>query len=116
ATISFGTTAGARALIHTAATAGITSVIAPRLSDASSHLFVTPLSSPTLHVPSPVGVTFDRGAWTLFTEDRRPLPAGAHFNLAVAQGGFTHRADAHNISKHVTTLDLPNANGRPDAL
>lgn len=36
----------------------------------------------------PVGVSYDaeRGRWTIFNEDGAPMPAGAAFNVAVAEG------------------------------
>jgi sortase A len=70
-----------------------------------------------------VGVWYDanRERWAVFNQDRSPMPEGAAFNLAVAEepaeaGLSVHRATPENTTRDGTYLDLPFANGDPNAV
>ncbi|MEZ4886445.1 MAG: hypothetical protein R3E32_17040 [Chitinophagales bacterium] len=71
------------------------------------------------YVNSPIGVWYTNGKWSVFQQDRRPMPADAKFNVLVQttadRGVFIHTANNNNTSSHITTIDHPDTNGKPDA-
>jgi hypothetical protein len=70
--------------------------------------------------PNEIGVWYDGNTWTVFNQNRKPIPAGAQFNILAFENGsgtvFTHTTDANNIKGHITILDHPQTNGKGDAI
>jgi len=69
----------------------------------------------------PIGVFYDNGAkqWAIFNEDNETIPANAAFNVLVPNPDtsvFVHKTTSTNIVGHVTTIDHPMTNGKPNAL
>lgn len=63
-----------------------------------------------------VGVWYNNGRWTIFNQDRSPMPTGAMFNVLVvepSERAFIHRASSDNISGHITYINHPALNGNP---
>ena len=86
----------------------------------SKILFVThDYGSRGPYVTSPLGVWYSSGKWTIFQQNRKPLPANAKFNILVQttadRGVFIHRASHNNTGGHITTIDHPDTNGKPNA-
>ncbi len=61
-----------------------------------------------------IGVYYWGGRWRIFNQDFAAMPANAAFNVSVGSG-FVHAATSANTSGHITTLDHPQLNGRPNA-
>ncbi len=60
-----------------------------------------------------IGVWYDKrkSRWAIFNQDRKPMPIGAAFNVAVGVGEV-HRATASNTANNYTYID--NVPGGPD--
>ncbi len=82
-------------------------------------IFVTHDYGSGPYVKSPLGVWYTNGKWSIFQQDRKPLPKNAKFNVLVQttadRGVFVHKATRNNIGGHITTIDDPNTNGKPNA-
>jgi hypothetical protein len=64
-----------------------------------------------------LGVWYTEGRWSIFNQDRRPLPIGAAFNVLVAEQAFCHRVTPSNLlGQNATWLDHPAATGKPNAV
>lgn len=78
---------------------------------------------------SPVGVWYSGGKWKIYNEDRKPIPAGAKFNVVVLKEGalpkgwegitgnaFRHTVNGGNklkfSTRHVSYMDNASANGK----
>jgi hypothetical protein len=68
--------------------------------------------------PHHIGVWYNGSKWSVFNQDIQPMPPGAAFNIHLPSGSnaFIHEANASNISAHVTVINHPLANGKPDAI
>lgn len=79
---------------------------------------------------SPVGVWYSSGKWTVFNENKQPIPAGTMFNVVVLPSGaleginsyqgaaFTHTVSSGNIMsgrKHVSKINHNSLNNKPKA-
>lgn len=65
-----------------------------------------------------VGVWFDGARWTIYNQDRAPMPAGVAFNVLVVPSGgdplaFSHTVSRGNRSSHVTWIEHPVLNSGP---
>jgi hypothetical protein len=70
---------------------------------------------------SNIGVWYDSSVqkWAVFNQDLSAMPVNAAFNVAVTATDtttFVHTATGGNISSHITYIDHPQTNNRPDAL
>lgn len=64
-----------------------------------------------------LGVWYTQGRWSIFNQDRIPLPPLASWNVLVAEGTFCHRVTQQNlIGVNGTFIDHPAARGNPDAV
>ncbi|MCA8953849.1 MAG: hypothetical protein KDE27_30330 [Planctomycetes bacterium] len=88
--------------------------------NAAAVAFVQPLVSAGNN--HPVGLRSTLGAWQVINLDNAPMPAGARFQVVIADDNlpptfrwFRHPATPANSFGSVTTLDHPDLNGRPDA-
>ena len=64
-----------------------------------------------------LGVWYTDGRWSIFNQDRMPLPVGAAFNVFVAEQTFCHRVTPGNLlGANGTWLDHPAATGNPNAV
>lgn len=71
--------------------------------------------------PHEIGVwyTDNRGGkWTVFNQDLAPMPEGAEFEIAIAQGEdrLVHRATFANTVSNITYIDDPLTNGNPGVI
>jgi hypothetical protein len=118
ASISFGV----RALIHISRTvSGNWSRLAPPITAHDAVLLATPLWNPGgaggVYCNHPLGVWDTGNGWAVFNQDGAAMPVNAAFNLAeVSADGVVHRATTANTGGNVTILDLPAANGHPNAI
>ncbi|MGB1241005.1 MAG: DUF7452 domain-containing protein [Chitinophagales bacterium] len=82
-------------------------------------LFVTHDYGSGPYAKSPVGVWYANGKWTIFQQNKKPLLASTKFNVLVQttadRGVFIHKASHNNTRGHITTLDHPDTNGKPNA-
>ncbi len=82
-------------------------------------LFVTHDYGSSPYITSPVGVWYTNGKWSIFQQNRKPMPANAKFNVLVQttadRGVFIHQASRSNTGGHITTIDHPDTNGKPNA-
>lgn len=75
----------------------------------------------------PVGVWMNGDKWTIFNENRQPMPIGTKFNILYLQeyqglklGGiipvdvFQHKVTSTNKRSHVTYIDHPSTNEKPN--
>lgn len=109
---------------HTATSASINNNVTTISNPATDGkpgaiLIVTPDygSSGPYHAKA-IGVWYSAGKWTIFNQDRSPMTANAKFNVMVLNPGansFIHTATTAGISGHVTTIDHPRLNDRPNA-
>jgi hypothetical protein len=67
-----------------------------------------------------IGVWYDGSSWTVFNQNRQPLPLGCKFNILAFENPsgnvFTHTTQTSNIAGHVTTIDNPQTNGKGDII
>ncbi len=66
-----------------------------------------------------IGVYYSSSAWRIFNQDVAAMPANAAFNVLIPNPDtsvFVHKATAANISAHITTIDYPLTNGKPNAI
>ena len=64
-----------------------------------------------------LGVWYTEGRWSIFNQDRMPLPIGAAFNVLIAEQTFCHRVTTGNLlGLNATWLDHPAATGNPGAI
>lgn len=67
-----------------------------------------------------IGVWYNGSAWTVFNQNRQPIPLGSKFNILAfespASGVFTHTTDASNTKGHITTLDNSYTNGKGEII
>ena len=63
---------------------------------------------------NPTGLYYDvpTNSWTIFNENSAAMPAGAKFNIYIADDSqvYTHIATAANTSGNITNLDIPGVN------
>jgi hypothetical protein len=66
----------------------------------------------------PFGVWYNGARWSIYNQDLQPMPDGACFNVTVLAPGqpgvIVHRAAAANTAGHLSEIDHPELNGRPD--
>jgi hypothetical protein len=55
-----------------------------------------------------------QGKWAIYNQDIAPMPNKALFHVLIGEG-FVHKAVQANISGHVTYIDSPQTNGKPEA-
>jgi hypothetical protein len=75
----------------------------------------TPDGRSGIYNEHPIGVWYDEGKWTVFTQDLTPMPVGAAFTIRVG-GGFRHHVTASNSLGIATTIDNPLTNNNPNAI
>ena len=67
-----------------------------------------------------VGVWYTKGKWTIFNQNRKPMPKTAKFNVLVfkkpTSQAFVHTTSRRNISKHITTLNSSQLNNKKNAV
>jgi len=67
-----------------------------------------------------IGVWYSSGKWKIFNQNRKPIPRDAKFNILVLPNNnsraFVHNTSNLNTNVHLTTLDSPLTNGKPNAL
>lgn len=82
-------------------------------------LFVTHDYGNGPYAKSPIGVWYTNGKWSIFQQDRGSMPASTTFNVLVQttadRGVFIHKASNSNTNGHITTIDHPDTNGKPNA-
>ncbi len=68
---------------------------------------------------SPIGVYYSGGKWKIFNQDRSAMTNNTKFNILVGpdspRRAFVHSATSSNTNSHITTIDHPTTNNRPDA-
>jgi hypothetical protein len=97
--------------------------------DPNAILFATHNWNPTtatgVYNDSNTGVYYDRpsGRWEVFNQDGAPMPAGAAFNILVADhrlaseaAPFVHSANGANVVGIATYIDRPELLGNPNAV
>ena len=71
------------------------------------------------YITGALGVWYKNNKWIIFNQDRTPMPVGAKFNvlsLTLADRGvFIHTAAPSTLGGHISVIDNPLTNGRPDA-
>lgn len=118
---------GSNYFVHTANDSNIvsnwTTIDHPSLNgDPAANLFVTqnwnPPGSPGIYNNANIGVWYFSSLWTIFNQNRNPIPQGASFNVFYYNGSdaFVHTADSSNIIAHVTYIDHPELNNNQDAI
>jgi hypothetical protein len=87
-------------------------------NNPTARLSVTPNFSPGnapgVYLNHNFGVWYTGSKWAIYNEDGAPMPDGVIFNVLVGEG-FVHKAAPANINSHMTTINHPDANGKPDA-
>jgi hypothetical protein len=64
-----------------------------------------------------IGVWYTNGRWSIYNQDRLPMPVNAAWNILVAERTFCHRVTAANlIGANISFIDHPAARGNPDAV
>ena len=67
-----------------------------------------------------IGVWYSAGKWKIFNQNRKSIPNNAKFNVLVlpnnTANAFVHTTSNLNTNAHITTLDSPLTNGKPNAL
>jgi len=95
-------------------------------NDPNAIVFVTPNWN-----PGGVGGTYNNhnigvyytgspiNKWSIFNQDIATMPNNAAFNVLIPHpdaGVFVHKATAANTSGHITTIDYPLTNNKPNAI
>lgn len=75
----------------------------------------------------PIGVYYEKGYWTIYNQDKAPMPENARFNVLILKNEgdvgmkgvkvMNHKAGSENLAKgflHVSLIDSPLLNGNPD--
>ena len=103
-------------------TSNYTEINHERLNNqANMVLFITHDYSPSgPYLKAPLGVWYTPNKkWSVFTQDRTPMPKGAKFNVLIRsieeRDVFIHTAQRGNISSHITTINNTTTNNNPDA-
>ncbi len=105
-------------------TAGhITSISNPATDNHPNDILIVTQSYSPGNVANPhaIGVWYDpsKNKWTVFNEDKSPIPANATFNVQVLNPGanaFKVEANGPNINGSAVYLDNPAFNGHPEAI
>ena len=64
-----------------------------------------------------IGVWYTNGRWSIYNQDRAPMPPNAAWNVLVLEQAFCHRVTPENlIGSNGTWLSSPAARGNPDAI
>tara|TARA_R110002050_G_scaffold204522_4_gene340255 strand:- start:189486 stop:191657 length:2172 start_codon:yes stop_codon:yes gene_type:complete len=67
-----------------------------------------------------IGVWYSAGKWKIFNQNKKSIPNNAKFNVLVMPNtnanAFVHNTNSSNSNAHITTLDSPLINGKPNAL
>jgi hypothetical protein len=67
-----------------------------------------------------IGVWYNGGKWKIFNQNRKPIPDNAKFNVFALpktnNTAFIHTTMASNTIGHITTLNSPLTNDKPEAL
>jgi hypothetical protein len=64
-----------------------------------------------------LGVWYTEGRWSIFNQDRAPMPPTAAWNVLVAADSFCHRVTANNlVGTNGTWLEHPAAADNPNAI
>jgi hypothetical protein len=64
-----------------------------------------------------LGVWYTNGRWSIFNQDRMPMPPQAAFNVLIAESTFCHRVTADSlVGVNGTWLSASAARGNPDAV
>lgn len=74
-----------------------------------------PPGSSGVYLNKNIGVWYTGTRWAVFNQDLAAMPAGEAFNVSVG-AGFVHKATSSNIVSHITFLDHPSLNGKPNAI
>lgn len=66
----------------------------------------------------PIGVWYSPAdaKWSIFNEDRTPMPINASFNITIQQIGFVHTTTLFNTFDALTYIDSPALNGNPSLI
>jgi hypothetical protein len=81
------------------------------------------MGAPSIANPHQIGIWYDAtaGKWTIYNEDRAPIPVGAEFNVMVVNqtglfpNAFTQGATSSNTSGDSTCINNPLTNQNPSA-
>lgn len=118
--------AGSNAFVHRASPANtsghVTDLDHPQTNGKPGALvFVTPHfnnpGGPGVYNDHPIGVYYTGAGWAIFNQDLAALANGAAFNVLVLDAGanaFVHRATAANTNGHITGIDNPLTNNKPN--
>lgn len=66
-----------------------------------------------------IGVWYNNGTWTIYNEDKQPLPMDTKFNVLAlnpSANAFVHQVSAGNMEKTWTLLNHPKLNNNPNAI
>ncbi|GHB52054.1 DUF7452 domain-containing protein [Persicitalea jodogahamensis] len=90
----------------------------PGLNNNPKAIVILTFNASGASSPQPLALTYDSNRWAVINQNGSTLPVNSEYNIYYTTPGdraFSHTAAAGNTSGHVTTLDHPLLNDKPNA-